>query len=69
MEGTVSHITPTITTASSNHSWSDKQVVTKVYNGGEGQVMVKQDIYNTTIYDMYGNKQSVTTSHTIDYLI
>ena len=52
-----------------NHSWTDRQVVTKVYSGDNGQLQVKQDIYNTTIYDAAGNKQTVTTSHSIDYLV
>ena len=51
------------------HSWTDRQVVTRVFSGENGQVQVKQDIYNTTIYDAGGNKQTVTNSHTIDYLV
>tara|TARA_S200000501_G_scaffold246772_1_gene231117 strand:+ start:475 stop:672 length:198 start_codon:yes stop_codon:yes gene_type:complete len=65
MEGTSIHITP----IAQMHSWTDRQVVTRVYSGEDGQVQVKQDIYNTTIYDSGGNKQTVTNSHTIDYLV
>tara|TARA_B100000945_G_C20124349_1_gene476346 strand:+ start:54 stop:263 length:210 start_codon:yes stop_codon:yes gene_type:complete len=69
MEGTNIQITPIAPTSSSVHSWTDRQVVTKVYSGDNGQLQVKQDIYNTTIYDAAGNKQTVTTSHSIDYLV
>ena len=65
MEGTSIHITP----IASMHSYTDRQVVTRVFSGEDGQVQVKQDIYNTTIYDSGGNKQTVTNSHTIDYLV
>ena len=67
MEGqNISSVPPVSSIAS---SWSDRQVVTKVYSGDNGQLQVKQDIYNTTIYDAAGNKQTVTTSHSIDYLV
>tara|TARA_B100000927_G_scaffold280198_1_gene264480 strand:- start:4546 stop:4755 length:210 start_codon:yes stop_codon:yes gene_type:complete len=69
MDGTNIHITPIAPTSTTMHSWTDRQVVTKVLSGENGQVQVKQDIYNTTIYDVNGNKQTVTNSHTIDYLV
>ena len=69
MDGSSIHITPIAPTSSTMHSWTDRQVVTRVFSGENGQVQVKQDIYNTTIYDAGGNKQTVTNSHTIDYLV
>ena len=67
MEGqSISSVPPVSSVAS---SWSDRQVVTRVYSGDNGQVKVQQDIYNITVYDAMGNKQTVTTSHSIDYLV
>ena len=69
MDRTSIHISRIAPTSSTMHSWTDRQVVTRVFSGENGQVQVKQDIYNTTIYDAGGNKQTVTNSHTIDYLV
>ena len=67
MEGQSISSVPPVTSIAS--SWSDRQVVTRVYSGDNGQVKVQQDIYNITVYDAMGNKQTATTSHSIDYLV
>ena len=43
--------------------------MTRTYDAGEGQIRVKHDVYNVTVYDSNGHKQSVTNSHTVDYLV
>jgi len=50
--------------------WVERQVVTKVMPAAqEGQHKVVQDVYQTTVYDSNGHKQSVTKSSTVDFLI
>ncbi len=62
-------VTPIPPVSSVTSSWSDRTVVTRTYDAGEGQIRVKHDVYNVTVYDSNGHKQSVTNSHTVDYLV
>ena len=51
-------------------SYTNEKVVTHIYDSDEeGQHKVVQDVYLTTVYDAQGRISSVTTAHSIDYLV
>ena len=51
-------------------SYTNKKVVTHIYDSDEeGQHKVVQDVYLTTVYDAQGRLSTVTTAHSIDYLV
>ena len=60
---------PTIHRTSPTSVWVERQVVTKVMAAQEGRHKVVQDVYQTTVYDSSGHKQSVTKSSTVDFLV
>ena len=60
---------PTIHRTSPTSVWVERQVVTKVIFAQEERHKVVQDVYQTTVYDSSGHKQSVTKSSTVDFLV